>query len=201
MTLADGLHPWSVCLMDLLLNIFSLRKKWNVCWSMRCDVKVVLLTCLSYSLIWNAWYTRDVTGAISPFNKSSDVGIIHKEESKREKFEDVCPFMLSSYDVCLDNAYLYTGRSYWVYERMLYLSAMFLPPACHLPFIIYFIKPAAAVFACTECKGKTVWLESPYLCLFLTSIAVLILLTPRQLPRCLLPLQALCTIHLNLPPP
>jgi len=53
--------------------------------------------------------------------------------------------MRSACDVYLDNAHLYTGRSCGVYVRMLYLSALFFLPTCHLPFIIYFIKPAEAL--------------------------------------------------------
>ena len=50
--------------------------------------------------------------------------------------------MRSACDVYLDNAYLYTGRSCWVCERVLrvYLCALFLVPICRLPLIIYFIN-------------------------------------------------------------
>lgn len=116
--------------------------------------------------------------------------------------------MRSACDVCLDNASLYTGRSCWLYERFYiclpcFFFVFFFLPTCHLPFIIYFIRPAVAlygVFACTECNEETVRLVSPSLCLLRLSLWIDTANTS-PIARCLLPLHALCTIHLNLPAP
>jgi len=142
-----------------------------------------------------------------PFNKSSDVGITHTHKGNLSvrNLRTSFAFMRSAYDVYLDNEYLYTGRSYCVWKDVIFVCPVLFCPLLviyRLSFIPLNLQRLFRLFSrvLNATSRRLGWRHRVFVCLLRLSLWNNTANTS-PITRSLLPLHALCTIHLNLPAP